>query len=131
MFYVTSILIMYNRFSIHCYCKTIAYVATYIQLSYVTRSTKTVPNCTSGRWHFSLPIESCNNILMSHASTTVKVQRSTSPVAGFLGMSDVHECPVGFKWLWWPFTSRHLAVNWHTTANWCYPLIWLYHLKHK
>ena len=54
-----------------------------------------------------------------------KIHWSASPVAGFLGMSDVHECPVGFKWLWWPFTSRHLAVNRHTTANWCYPLIWL------
>ena len=28
-----------------------------------------------------------------------KVHRSASPGTGFLGMSDVHECPVGFKWL--------------------------------
>ena len=40
-----------------------------------------------------------------------KVHRFASSVAAFLGMSDVHECPVGFKWLWWLFTSRHLAVN--------------------
>ena len=50
---------------------------------------------------------------------------SASPVAGYLGVSDVHECPVGFKWLWWLFTSRHLAVNCHTAAYCCYPLIWL------
>ena len=54
-----------------------------------------------------------------------KVLRSASPVAGFLAMSDVNECPVGFKWLWWLSTRRHLAVNRHTTANWCFPLIWL------
>ena len=38
------------------------------------------------------------------------VHYSPSPVAGFLGMSDVHEYLVDFKWLWW-----HLAVNHHTT----------------
>ena len=54
-----------------------------------------------------------------------KVHQSPSPVAGFLGMSDVHECPVGFKWLWWLFTNRHLVVNRHMTANSCCPLIWL------
>ena len=53
---------------------------------------------------------------------TVHDHHSVSPVAGFLGMSDVHKCdmhkcPVGFKWLWWLFTSRHLAVNHHMTAN--------------
>ena len=53
------------------------------------------------------------------------VHHFASPVAGFLDMSDVHECPVGFKWLWWLLTSRHLAVNHHMTANGCYPLIWL------
>ena len=53
-----------------------------------------------------------------------KVYWSASPVAGFLGMSDVHE--FGFKWLWMQFTSRHLAVNCHTAGNWCYPLIWLH-----
>ena len=55
-----------------------------------------------------------------------KVHQCASPVAGFLGMSDMHECPIGFKWLWWLFTSRHLAVNHHTTADLCYPLIWLF-----
>ena len=46
-----------------------------------------------------------------------KFHQSASPVAGFIGVSNVHECLVGFKWLWWLFASRHLAVNCHTTAN--------------
>ena len=33
--------------------------------------------------------------------------RSASSVAGFLGMSDAHECLVGFKWLWWLLTSTY------------------------
>ena len=40
--------------------------------NYVTRSRKIVPNHTSRRWHFSPPIESCNNILSSRAPTTAK-----------------------------------------------------------
>ena len=42
---------------------------------------------------------------------------SASPVAGFLGMSDMHECPIGSKWFWWLFTSKYLAVNHHMAAN--------------
>ena len=91
----------------------------------MTRSMKTVPNCTSVRWRFSLPIETCNNMLMSHASATAKISSVCFSYGWFLGMSDVYECLVGFKWLWWLFKSRHLAVNHHTTANWCYSLIWL------
>ena len=88
---------------------------------------KTVPNRTSGRWHFSLPMEFCNNILMSHASATSKSSSVCFSCGWFLG--HVRRAWV-LSWLQMALVavhkqSRHLAVDRHTTANQCYPLICL------
>ena len=91
-----------------------------VRIPFVTRSTKTGPNRTTGRCRFSLPIESCNNVLMNHASATANSTSVCFSCGGFLG-----HVLVGYKWLWWLLTSRRLAVNHHTTANWCHSSIWL------
>ena len=67
-------------------------------LIYVTISTKTGLNRTSGRCHFSLPIEFCNNALTSHASATA----SSSSVCFFCGWFLRHVMM---------YTSARLASN--------------------
>ena len=54
-------------------------------LQFVTRSMRTVPNHTSGRWHFSLPVKLCNNILTSHASATARSSLVCFSCSWFLG----------------------------------------------
>ena len=87
------------------------------------RSTKTGPNCTSARWHFSLPMQFCNNILTSHAFVQ---QFITLLLLWLVSWACWHARVPG--WLQMALVAVHkqtLGCKPHKTANWCYPLIWL------
>ena len=93
----------------------------------MTRSTKTSPNCTTARCHFSLPIESCNNVLTNHASSTANSSLVCFSCGWFLGHIRHARVPGWLQMALVAVNKQALGCKPHMTAaaNWCYPSIWL------